>query len=307
MALFLPRAALQRAWPWTKNVERILQATQPQQFPGSHLMVGSDYSGDHGNSRFRVYSYLVVDTDASASWPNVRRRMRQTYLRDGRRMSFKALGDKVRKRALIPFLETAEEFSGHLVAIVVTKELTKMSAPFDHAKWVSQFGFDSSWSPTAFEAMCRTAHMFALLLGLWSRPMTHVTWITDEDAIAANESRLDDTHRMAASLTSLYLPHRMGVFAMNTTAIDEADRAVEDFVAIPDLAAGMLSEVFGKIQFDGALPSSPNVKLPSDFSEKSQIISSWFWWPHSSLQRTCILIDRFGGDERFRVQRITMN
>ena len=35
----------------------------------------------------------------------------------------------------------------------------------------------------------------------------------------------------------------LGVFAMNTVSFDNKARGFEDFVAIPDLAAGMIGEV----------------------------------------------------------------
>ena len=89
--------------------------------------------------------------------------------------------------------------------------------------------------------------MFAVFLSLWSRPRMNVTWITDEDEIVANDKRLDDIHQIAARLVSRYVPHNMGVFAMNSTTIDGKDRFFEDFVSISDLAAGMLSEVADKL------------------------------------------------------------
>jgi hypothetical protein len=148
--------------------------------------------------------------------------------------------------------------------------------------------------------------MLAVFLGLWSRPSMHVTWITDQDEIVANDDRLDDTHQIAARLSSAYIPHHMGVFAMNSTAIDGKERAFEDLVAIPDLAAGMLSEMASKLAADGIMPAEQIVHELAGFTEKSHIISDWFWFPHSTLRRTCILVDRLD-EHRFRTQKITMH
>src|SRR5436190_530310 len=127
MALFIPRSYLRHLWPWTANVERILRFVQPRPFKGSHLAFGSDYSGDHRTSRFRVYCFLIVDTNASPDWPRQRRKVRQHFLPDGRRMSFKTLGDRLRQRALTPFLEAAETIEGHLVGVIVTKSINNIS------------------------------------------------------------------------------------------------------------------------------------------------------------------------------------
>ena len=206
---------MQRLWPWTKNVERILRLAQPHPFDGPHLALASDFSGDHKASKFRVYCYLIADTNASPEWPRQRQMVRRRYLPDGRRMAFKSLGDTYRQRALIPFLEAAKTIRGHMVGLIITKELANMSWRADYSDDLPpQFGLSGKWSKSSFEAMFRTAHMFAVLLSLWSRPRMNLTWITDEDEIVVNDNRLDDVHQIAARLFSRYVPHQMGVFAM---------------------------------------------------------------------------------------------
>ena len=222
-----------------------------------------------------MYCYLISDTDKSPHWPKQRHEMRRQFLCDGRRMSFKSLGDRIRRRALVPFLETAETIEGHLVALVVTKKLSNMSI---RAGWSTELprtlGLQGTWKHSSFEQMFRSAHMLALCLSLWSRPWMDVTWITDQDEIVANDGRLDDAHQIAARLVSRYLTHRMGIFAMNSTAIDGKERAFEDFVAIADLAAGMLSEIAGKLAVDARIPAIRIEKSASDLSEKSKSTSS---------------------------------
>ena len=222
-------------------------------------------------------------------------------------MAFKSLGDKYRQRALVPFLEAAETIRGHLVGLIVTKDFTNMSWRANYSDDLpAQFGLSGKWSKSSFEAMFRTAHMFAVFLSLWSRPGVNVTWITDEDEIVANDNRLDDTHQIAARLVSRYVPHKMGVFAMNSTTIDGKDRFFEDFVSISDLAAGMLSEVADKLSKNGKLPAQQMEKDATAFTDKTSVLSDWFWWPHSTLHKTCIMIDRFD-QQRFRTQKIAMH
>jgi hypothetical protein len=306
MTLFLPRSILQDIWPWTKNVERILRFIQPYPFMGTHLAFSSDYSGDHKGSAFRVYCYLIIDTDRSPDWPRLRRAVRQRYLPDGRRMSFKALGDKRRRRALIPFLHAADSINGHLVSLIVTKEFSNMSIRAGYSDdFPIKLGLSAKWKQPSLEQMFRTAHMFALCISLWSRPRMDTTWITDEDEIVANEQRLDDTQRVAATLVSRYVPHPLGIFAMNTAAIDGSDRAFEDSISICDLAAGMLAEISTEIATKGKLSANRIEMYPDSVSEKSEVISDWFWSPYSRLRRTCILIDRVDA-QRLRTQRITM-
>jgi hypothetical protein len=303
--LDVPRAGIEKAWPWIKSVERILLNEQPEPFQGRHLLFGSDYSGDHKSSAFKSYAYLIVDTANSPQWFRAIERVRDQILPDGRRMAFKKLNDRVKMSALGPFLEATNEISGHLVGVVLPKSYRLMTTSQTLlAKWRDLPGLKGKWTDQSFEAMCRTAHMFVLLVSLWSRPMTNVTWITDEDEIVANEDRLDDMQQFAARLTSIFTHHPLGIFAMNTTAIHHPERDFEDLVAIPDLAAGMLAEVAGKLVKDGQIQSARE-PLAQPLSEKSKMTSDWFWWPHASLKRTCVFFDRMS-DRQMRVQKVTM-
>jgi hypothetical protein len=49
-----------------------------------------------------------MDADSSMPWQIERLRIRQRYLPDGRRISFKGLNDVKKQQALIPFLEATD-------------------------------------------------------------------------------------------------------------------------------------------------------------------------------------------------------
>lgn len=169
MALFILQSALQTAWPWTRGILNILRSAQPFPFAGSHLMFGSDYSGDHKESKFRTYCYLIVDGDHSPQWPVYRRKFRTEFLLDGRRMSFKGLNDGQRRRALVPFLETADFLNGHLVGLIVTKEVEFMSTSAQMLeRWGTHLNLKGRWNKTSFKSVCRTAlfSLYSLVCGL---------------------------------------------------------------------------------------------------------------------------------------------
>jgi hypothetical protein len=284
--------ATKHAWPWTGAFVHQLHQLRSVPFRGTHLLFGSDYSGDHSGSRFRVYGFVVADADSSPEWSDKCREVRRKFLTGGRRMSFKNLNDGQRRRALIPFLEAAEYLDGHVVAVVVTKELRRLSTSANTLQqWAHLHGLQARWDPKSFEQMARVAHFFALFLAAWSSPGMHVSWVTDDDSIVANAMRLEDAHQLAARLSSLYVQHPLGEFMMNTVGVDADDRSFEDFVAIPDLAAGMLAEVMSDSE------TVPNVRkwgVPTGKapSTKSDTIADWFWHRAGPLKKTCLLIDR---------------
>ncbi len=121
----------------------------------------------------------------------------------------------------------------------------------------------------------------------------NVSWITDEDDIVANAERLEDAHEFAANLSGIYLGHNLGEFMMNTPAVMPEERLFEDFLAIPDLAAGMIGEVLAVAPSRDAI-RRPGLDDQKFLSEKTEIIADWFWHSIGSLKKGCILIDRKG-------------
>jgi hypothetical protein len=293
------------AWPWASAFRRYLHQTRTLPFRGSHLMFGSDYSGDHGKSPFRVYGFLIADEDWSPQWPARCHAVRDKHLNDGRRMAFKNMNDIHRRRALTPFLEAAEYLEGHVVVVAVTKKLCHMSAgPASMEVWQGLHGLQAKWDLRAFEQMTRVAHFFSMFLGEWSSPGMDVTWITDEDSIVANPGRLDDVHQFAARMSGIYVPHQLGTFAMNTVSFDAKARGFEDFVAIPDLAAGMVAEALSvRLSHKEGHPSQYGAE---DLSDKSHVIADWFWHRSGPLKKICILIDTAAGKGQFGIGELKM-
>jgi len=127
----LPPRKLESAFPWTGPCLRIPRGSLPRPLPGPHLMIGSDCNGDHRRSDYRVYGYLMAHADHSPTYPQARRAVRDRFLPDGRRMSYKRLADGIRQKALLPFLQAAGRFRGICCAFVVRKDLERMSTSHD--------------------------------------------------------------------------------------------------------------------------------------------------------------------------------
>lgn len=293
MIELIGRLDLARAWPWAEALRDILASVGPARLPGAHLLVGSDYSGDHTASEYRVYSFVLVDADASPAWPAARAHVRSNFLADGRRMSFKRLGDRQRLAALRPFLDAADLLFGVSVAFVVRKRLHRISTTGKTLDvWRDLHGVQARWNSESFEAMVRVVHLFTILLGRWSKPGMHVSWVTDQDLIAANEARLDDLLALAGRIVGLYVNHGLGELAVNTTGIDDSTRGFEDFVAIADLVAGSLSETVAEwSKQPGWHGETGLLLLPEALSEKTNVITRWFWGRSSNLVRVAVLVD----------------
>jgi hypothetical protein len=152
--------------------------------------------------------------------------------------------------------------------------------------------------------MLRKVHIAAILLSIWSRPYTNVTWITDEDEFVANDKRHDDALSAAARFCSFYFTHPMGVLRLNTTGQDREICQYEDLCSIPDLAAGMLSEVSTRLAEVGAWRERTYKIIESQLPLKAEVLTDWFWDTHMRLRKTLITIDVDGS--RFSARKVSM-
>jgi hypothetical protein len=271
------------------------------------LFIGSDYGGNHKGSAYNSYAFVVVN-DKPSQWLLMQRNIRARYLPNARRMSFKRLNDPHRQEALIPFLQAADTLDGHLVVFLVHKSVRlHPSKEGDVQKWRQLLTLSAKWNHRAFEEALRKVHFFSLLVSGWSQPLMDVTWISDQDEFVDNEQRLDDAQKIAARISTLYLQHTLRVFAMNTTQIDGPGREYEDLVAIPDLAAGMLSELSSALAKGTAWSDFNGRNLLEDgaIQIKSDVISDWFWHEGANLHRTCIVLDKVADKSRvFKLDRL---
>lgn len=269
-----------------------------------HLMIASDYGGEHPQSTHLIYCYLVV-RGGGREWLSAIRLARQRLLPDGRTMAYKRLDDPQRQKALFAFLSAAANLDGHLVSVAVDKRKKWLSTIPGAAEDLQRgLGLKARWKPRALESMIRKVHFPAILLSLWARSLGNVAWITDEDEFVSNDSRHDDALLAAARMSSFYATRPMGTFRLNTTAQDPETKDYEDICAIPDLAAGMLSEVATRLSRDASWEDKFRRVLSAALPRKTAIIADWFWDQTTMLRKTLISIDLEGN--RYGVRKVWM-
>lgn len=220
-------------------------------------------------------------------------------------MAYKHLNDSYREKALFSFLSATADLDGHLVAIAVDKRKKWLSTvPNSDQLFHRWFSLKARWKPLALESMLRKVHFAAILISLWGRPLGNVTWITDEDSFVSNESRHDDALLAAAYMSSVYADYPMSVFRLNTTNQDSKSKDYEDLCAIPDLAAGMLSDVATRLSRDSNWIDKFRRVLRADLPQKAGIIADWFWDQTTLLRKTFVSIDVDGN--KYGVKKIWM-
>jgi len=130
-----------------------------------HLIVASDYGGEHAAAKWISYTYLITCHEEAARWVGKSRLLRKKLLPDGRRMAFKRLGDRVRMRALVPFLNLSNGLRGLLAFFLVQRPIRSLFS----AKTLdpTELGYEPlrKYPAHIAEKLLRITHLLALLIG----------------------------------------------------------------------------------------------------------------------------------------------
>ena len=285
-------------WPfqWVPHLVAKLRERDLLAIDAPNLWVASDYSGAQRGSRFFLMGVHIGNSGDSSDWERQRLAVRQQYLGDGRRMSFKALNDGQRRAALKPFLNAADAIRGVSVVFAIDKRLRHF-AGFDgfHQGLKDRNIILGNWKSHSFERMVTVTHIISVLLGLVTKEGQNVTWISDADDLFATEAHKRDCAKMMGTFSGLYVRHSMGRMGVGTTDLDEGDRFEEDFTAIPDLAAGAVGELFNKMCLEFGKVPGITTFAPRNLSRKSDLITSWFFHPNKWHQKIACVIQKVSG------------
>ena len=267
-------------------------ARHPNHFPsvirGSTLCIAADFSGQNKGQNYEVYSFLVFDLDRSAHWAKLRADLRTSIDLRKRRMSFKALNDVQRRKALVPFLNIADMLNGSLVSFAVSKNQQSLfEGDLSHPPKELLL-----WKSKVCEKVLRVSHFLALLSSRYSVPSQNLMVFIDEDDIAANDAQLTSFTKVVSNISSHYLRHGLGHLRVGTSRSENGDLILEDLLAIPDLAAGAIAEISRRMSHAEYLPR-PNliVPLPETVSTKAKLVGLWLSDARANLKKELIFLD----------------
>lgn len=217
-------------------------------------------------------------------------------------MAYKSLNDRLRQDALPMFLSAADTLTGLICTIAVDKRYQWMAtSPKTLAILVQQKTLVGKWGAPAFEAMGRAVLIWLSMLEILCSTNQNISWILDEDDIAANDGRLTDLLEYAGRISSLFINSPMKELAINTSAIDTGDRGFEDFLAIPDLCAGTIADIVNN-WLPLSLKDVDQNHVWQASHPKADYLSDWYFAETARLRRIAIAI--MSTPEGMRVQRI---
>lgn len=273
------------------------------------LFVGSDYGGEHKESAWETITFLIADIASAAAWQPARASVRRALLRDGRRMAFKNLNDRVRRQAMEAFLETANQLPGLLVTFAISKSIGSlfvMERRLDPS--VLEFEALRNLRAPVAEKFLRIVYLLSLLIAGFSAPGQDLLWATDEDSIAANPARVRHLVDILARVASHLLPHDLRHLRVATAKQDKGDMSLEDLLSIPDIASGALSAALaGMLSATGPPPRGFFLPAPTAMAPKVRAVMNWLSDNTQPLRRLVVLVDEEPGTRHLRATRLSLH
>jgi hypothetical protein len=258
---------------------------------GRTLLLVADFGGHHQKQHFDTYTFLILDLAKNREWLAQQHSFRNAILQSRRRMSFKALNDGMRRRALVPFMQAAARIEGCLAQFAISKVGGSLFTGASEDERGTELL--KRWKPNVRERLLRVLHLSAFLLSGLSAPGQDVLWIIDEDDIAANVPMLTDLTELFARVLSSYSSHMLGHIRCGTTATAGDSRLVlEDLAAIADLTTGALGELCTGFVAEDVFPRKGLITpLPGNLTWKTKLIASWMAAPGFPIRRHTTILE----------------
>jgi hypothetical protein len=264
-----------------KLVERhaVSMSYLPSFAEASSLVVGSDYSGEHAESNYLGFTFVILPNDSWRQWDAARILIRERRGLGTRRMAYSKLGDGVKRAALDDLMLALLAQRGLAISLIISKRLKSIfdtSGQVDRVQWAVDHCV--GWKHAEIEKMLRVVHVAAFFVAGIVSSGQEIRWVTDHDAIVANESRFNAMATVWKDVLRQYLtvaPRNVHCSTSFTSPLE-----VEDFVAIPDLIGGALVDLFTAHHRRGDVFSEDSaVPHPDNLSEKAKAILDWLASP----------------------------
>ena len=286
--------------PWMQALSHRLSALRLPLLVGPNLWISTDYVFSNKQSSFDVIGVLLATPESSFGWESHRNKVRDTILGPKRRMGFKSLGDRIRRRAYLPFLRAADCIDGVVFTVGLDPSISKhfVFGPSELELAHSRPWLVRSWKYTQLGRMATIAHFLAFFVAGLSTPRQNLFWISDEDDIFANQDFARDTGTLFTKFLNAYSTHTYGNIAIGTTAITEQDLLEEDLASVADIAAGGSAELLTTLKRSFGYIPGIAADIPDSISSRTQEFADWFFDCSTSLQKVGCVFEQMESDLR---------
>jgi hypothetical protein len=263
-------------------------------FGNESVGVFSDYGGE-SSGIYYTYSVLVCGWNLAGPLHQKMKGIRDRHTLGTKEIAFKDFHMGQLQRALPDYLNALDMLlPGFLFTLAVDKRLISLFGPQEKtthdqlAELLRSEGLGDR-KPQVAEKLVRIVHLTAFLCGLLAHDGHKVFWMTDHDAICANDQLHQQTLELFARVLPVYT--RQGCsFPLVGGAAPFKDRSVEmlDLLSVPDIVAGSLDQYL--TQRDTVAAEDIRVKQGCD------LVLQWLGHDGIGLKKMNVLVRPGKGD-----------
>ena len=211
-------------------------------FNNSSVAVFSDYAGE-SSGNYYTYSILVCGWNYIGPFAQRMSEIRRVHALEEKEISFKDFRMGQLRRALPDYLIALNNLlPGFLCTLVVDKKISTLFGP-DGNKLAEMLQAEGvgEWKPVVTEKLLRITHTAGFLTTLLARNGQKVFWMTDNDAVCANEEQHLGALRMFERATRIYRrPNQEFPTIGGATPFDPKSLDTLDILSACDVTASSL-------------------------------------------------------------------
>lgn len=255
------------------------------------VAIFSDYGGEAKGSKYYTYSFVFAAYDGLEFFKDRMTDIRKKYGLDNPRkeISFKDAHYGQMFRCIDEYLTLANNVVNGLVfTLAISKEIISMLDKDDKRtlKQVTEQLTDYSygkWKPAVFEKNMRIIYTLTFFIKLLIPSGKKIFWMTDEDAIMANESKIADTTRIISNAINLCKDASKYKFIGFTPKPydDEETYFLTDLLSIADLSAGSVEQLLTR-----------NAEQKEELSPLAEKVIQWSSVQGVGLDKLIFMIDK---------------
>lgn len=255
------------------------------------MVILSDYSGQHKNSLYEAYSFLVTNMEAISEWTEIRREFRERWLPDGRRISFKQLNEKMRGRAYPHYLAACSFLKANIITFLVHRNI-KCFIDGGASSFMSLFPecFSSQTKHGTAEKMIRLSTFLSVVITGLRQENQRAFWFSDHDEALETYERREGFAKLSTYLQLNFSKwSRPADVIFGTTGDPSIPCWVEDLAALPDIFCGAYCQI-GNIlpSFYGKETWTKMFNSSSVIDKRPRILGDWLAAGHSNLRHILV-------------------
>lgn len=236
-------------------------------FGNDSVAIFSDYGGE-SSGNYNTYSALVCGFGYTSLFQQKMKAVREKHALGEKEIAFKDFRMGPLRRALPDYLDALDNLPGFLCTLAVDKRVPTLFGPQEKStrellsRTLEAEGLGKR-KPEVAEKLLRIVHFTAFLTALLAHDGQKIFWMTDNDAVCANQEAHKQLLAIFERVLSIYCRPN-STFPLIGGAVPFAPRSVEmlDLLSAADVVAGSIEPCFPK---QGSTPEGdPLIKSGAD-------------------------------------------